>query len=136
MCKYIEALTADFLQLLDNILKDNRPEDIKEAAEIANILMLARAMEQDTKPVKMMSSGKPENLLDYLADELRGAEMYHNRYIETNDSAYKQLAKDELRHADYFLKKARQTPDDSGMQPLLQELTDKYNELLNKLSTM
>ena len=42
---------------------------------------------------------------DDVEEELDGAETYINRYLETNDVAYRDMASDELRHAGILIKK-------------------------------
>ena len=42
---------------------------------------------------------------DDVAEELEGARKYWETYLETNDSAYKDMAQDELRHAGILIKK-------------------------------
>lgn len=55
----------------------------------------------------------PEDKVDYgyendeIKDELMGAEKYWKKYAETKDEVYKQMASDELRHAEYLLTKAK-----------------------------
>ena len=44
---------------------------------------------------------------DEIKDELMGAEKYWKKYAETKDEVYKQMASDELRHADYLLTKSK-----------------------------
>lgn len=42
---------------------------------------------------------------DDVKDELNGAKTYWNKYLETNDSQYRDMAYDELKHAGILLKK-------------------------------
>ena len=42
---------------------------------------------------------------DDVKDELNGARTYWNKYLETSDSQYRDMAYDELKHAGILLKK-------------------------------
>lgn len=42
---------------------------------------------------------------DDVKDELNGAKTYWNKYLETNDSQFKDMAHDELKHAGILIKK-------------------------------
>lgn len=43
---------------------------------------------------------------DEISDELYGAKKYYQKFMDSGDAAYKDLAKDELRHAEILIKKA------------------------------
>lgn len=43
---------------------------------------------------------------DEIADEIMGAKKYLQRYIDSGDMNFKEMASDELRHAEILLKKA------------------------------
>jgi hypothetical protein len=42
----------------------------------------------------------------HIEDELFGAEQYYQLYKSTGDENYKRMAYDEIRHAEFFLKRA------------------------------
>ena len=48
--------------------------------------------------------------VDEVKEEMDDAEKYFNRYKSTNDAMFKQMALDELKHADYVLRQRMLTP--------------------------
>lgn len=44
--------------------------------------------------------------VDEIDEELNGAKKYLQKYSETQDSTYKEMASDELKHANFLIKKA------------------------------
>lgn len=52
--------------------------------------------------------------LDYAEEELSGAEEYHAMWLESEDEEYEEMARDELRHADFWIKKAKGKGQDAS----------------------
>ena len=50
---------------------------------------------------------------DDISEELDGAEKYWDMYLKSNDSQYKEMAHDELKHAGILIKKHLATADES-----------------------
>lgn len=50
---------------------------------------------------------------DDVDEELDGARNYWNKYLETNDVQFKEMAHDELKHASILIKKHLVSADDS-----------------------
>ena len=86
-----ETLEKDFEEALSKI-DFNKPYDpySKDFMKPLFIGMLLTAIKQTDDDVK---------------DELNGAKTYWNKYLENNDSQYKDRAHDELKHAGILLKK-------------------------------
>lgn len=71
--------------------------------------------------------------LNYIAlarDELEDALMYYDFFVELQDETLNEISKDELRHSEYWLAKAREETPDS---PELAELKVFHNSVLSKL---
>lgn len=69
---------------------------------------------------KMEIDGEQGWIVKMLEDELEDAEMYCKKWMETGNEAYKTIAKDELRHAEYFAKTSKEKGvDKSIVEPLL-----------------
>ena len=86
-----ETLEKDFEEALSKI-DFSKPYDpySKDFMKPLFIGMLLTAIKQTDDDVK---------------DELNGAKIYWNKYLETNDSQFKEMAHDELKHAGILLKK-------------------------------
>ena len=124
MCDICKEVFIEFEKVLHNSDVKFTQKQLSEAME---------ACKRITKCEHGAGNERPKHENDIVA-ELHDAEKYYNRYVETKDSNFKQLAKDELRHADYFIKLVRSKTLDPAKQEEIQRYTDKYNELLNKLS--
>lgn len=60
---------------------------------------------------------------DDVEEEIDGARTYLEKYLETNDAQYRDMAKDELRHAGILIKKHSEWADDEK-----QKVLDKHEE--------
>ena len=69
---------------------------------------------------------------DDVEEELEGAEEYLDRYLSTGDSAFRDMAKDELRHAGILIKKHYEWADDDK-KAILEEHENKRQELIKRL---
>jgi len=70
-----------------------------------------------------------------IADELFGAKKYYQRYLDMNDAVFKDMAKDELKHAEILIKKANSKLPSGDEKMKLREyeielkaISDKVNE--------
>lgn len=60
-------------------------------------------MSDDAESTPTASDHKSADEID---EELNGAKKYLQKYSETQDSTYKEMASDELKHANFLIKKA------------------------------
>lgn len=72
---------------------------------------------------------------DEISEELYGAKKYFQKFMDSEDSVYKEMAKDELKHAEILIKKANaKLPSGEEKARLkeyeleLKEISDKVNE--------
>lgn len=70
---------------------------------------------------------------DHIQDELMSAEEYLHKYMEDKDITLKQMVKDELKHADYFIKQAKMLVKSGDEQVKIQRYVNWYNDILEKL---
>ena len=70
---------------------------------------------------------------DDVEEELEGAETYMEKWHTTGDTAFRDMAKDELRHAGILIKKHYEWADDDK-KAVLEEHENKRQELLKMLS--
>lgn len=69
---------------------------------------------------------------DDVEDELEGAEEYFTKYKETKDTAFRDMAKDELRHAGILIKKHYEWADDDK-KAVLEQYEMKRQELMKRI---
>ena len=94
----LEELKKDFKEALSHIdfsEYDPYSRPFMKALFIGQLLMAVKDMEDDVD------------------EELDGARNYWNKYLETNDVQYKEMAHDELKHAGILIKKHLATADES-----------------------
>lgn len=69
---------------------------------------------------------------DDVEEELDGARTYLEKYLETNDVQYRDMAKDELRHAGILIKKHSEWADEKE-QEILDEHERERQDLLKAI---
>ena len=58
-------------------------------------------------PDEVEKYNKIENIeKDEISEELAGAKKYLQKYLDSNDSIFQQMANDELKHAEILIKKS------------------------------
>lgn len=71
---------------------------------------------------------------DDVEEELEGAEEYMEKWHSTGDTAFRDMAKDELRHAGILIKKHYEWADDDR-KAILEEHENKRQELMKRLES-
>ena len=71
---------------------------------------------------------------DDVEEELEGAETYMEKWHTTGDTVFRDMAKDELRHAGILIKKHYEWADDDK-KAVLEEHENKRQELLKMLNS-
>ena len=104
----VKELRKDFKEILSKI-------DFDEYDPFSKKFMTAGFVGQMWFLVKMLLED------DDVEEELDGARTYFEKYLETNDVTYRDMAKDELRHAGILIKKHSEWADDEK-----QEILDKH----------
>lgn len=102
--KMQEELAHDFETLLSKINPEGynpNSQDFRNALMTGAMMFLLNR----GKDAKTASSKHDE-----IKEEMEDAEKYYNRYKATNDAMFRQMAQDELRHADYVLRQRMLTP--------------------------
>ena len=110
----LEELKKDFKEALSHIdfsEYDPYSKPFMKALFIGQLLMAVKEMEDDVD------------------EELDGARNYWNKYLETNDVQYKDMAHDELKHAGILIKKHLATADESD-KAYLNGLEKERQEML------
>ena len=122
-----EVLTKEFNKLSDKMVDYPNKfsiNDLDLMAKIASVLTVIYNMGEEAEEIE-------EEAKDDIKDELMGAQEYWNRYLKEEDASYKNMAKDELRHAEFFINKASADGVDPGE---IRSKIDWYNSLLSEIN--
>ena len=92
MKEAVKELRKDFKEILSKI-------DFKEYDPYSKKFMTAGFVGQMWFLLKTLCED------DDVEEEIDGARTYFEKYLETNDTQYRDMAKDELRHAGILIKK-------------------------------
>lgn len=117
----MKELKKDFKEALSEInFKEYDPWSKKfmKASFIGQMWYLMKALHDD----------------DDVEEELEGAETYMEKWHTTGDTVFRDMAKDELRHAGILIKKHYEWADDDK-KAVLEEHENKRQELLKMLSS-
>lgn len=117
----MKELRKDFKECLSEInFKDYDPFSRKfmKAGFIGQMWMLVKMLHDD----------------DDVEEELEGAENYMEKWLNTGDVAFRDMAKDELRHAGILIKKHYEWADDEK-KVVLEEHENKRQELMKRLES-
>jgi hypothetical protein len=117
----MKELRKDFKDCLSEInFKDYDPFSRKfmKAGFIGQMWMLVKMLHDD----------------DDVEEELEGAENYMEKWLNTGDVAFRDMAKDELRHAGILIKKHYEWADDEK-KVVLEEHENKRQELMKRLES-
>lgn len=74
-----------------------------------------------------------ENKSDDIIEEINGAKKYLSIYFETNDEQFKQMASDELKHANILLKKAYSKLPSGDEKEKLKNYENIINDISSKI---
>lgn len=112
----VKELRKDFKEIISEI-------NFKEYDPFSKVFMKAGFVGQMWFLTKMLCED------DDVEEELEGAEKYFDKYNETGDVTFRDMAKDELRHAGILIKKHYEWADDKKKEHLEQQ-ENKRQELL------
>ena len=74
-----------------------------------------------------------ESWNDDISDELRSAEEKYAEYQQSNDTTMLEMARQELNHANYYINKAKMSPD-MKLREKVPEYQKQYDELAKKIN--
>lgn len=95
-------LKKDFQELLENIDFNSYNPNSQEFQNALNIGLMLHII-----PDEFEKHNEIENIeKDEISEELAGAKKYLQKYLDSNDSIFQQMANDELKHAEILIKKA------------------------------
>lgn len=116
----LTELEKDFKEMLECI-------DFKKYDPYSKLYMRALFIGQMYMCVKALGE-------DDVEEELDGASKYMYSYLKTNEESYKEMAKDELKHAGMLIKLHYAAATDSDEKEHLEEQENKRQEMLSRLS--
>lgn len=130
MLRGVATIEKAKAQIADAIQTGFSIGDISElSAMIQDISVLETYMEEFEEHAE--ESAEIEYFFTFAEDELSAAEKYHNKWVETSNIMYRNVAKDELRHAEGFISLLQQKVTNSRR---LQSIIEKHSELAAKLA--
>lgn len=103
--KMSEEFLRDLKKEMENVdcfAYNLRSPNVQKAIQYGMLWLIVKEMEEEKQEAI-------KGIEDHIKDELMGAEQYWKIYQETKEKAYLTLASDESRHANFFIKKAKET---------------------------
>lgn len=116
MKQEIKELRKDFKECISNIdfmNYDPFSKSFMKAGFIGQMWMLLKMLVED----------------DDVEEELDGARKYYESFLSSGDVTYKEMAKDELRHAGILIKKHSEWADEEKKKHLEQQETERQEML-------
>ena len=130
----IKEVFSDFKNSLAGInfssYNPNSPE-FMAALNVGLMWHLLNELSENGTDIKAAMSAMEDEYAekDEISDELYGAKKYYQKFIDGGDSAYKDLAKDELRHAEILIKKANAKLPSGDEKAKLKEYEAELKEI-------
>ena len=122
-------LKKDFQELLGNIDFNSYNPNSQEFKNALNIgLMLHIIPEENEKHNEIEIIEKDE-----ISEELAGAKKYLQKYLDSNDSIFQQMANDELKHAEILIKKAYSKLPNTEEKTKLKYYEDEINQIKSNI---
>lgn len=126
----IDEVLSDFKALLSGIdfssYNPNSPE-FMSALNAGLMWQLLCELKRNGSEIDANYKSRMER--DEISEELHGAKKYLQKFMDSNDIAYKEMAKDELKHAETLIKKANAKLPGGEEKAKLKEYEVKLKEL-------
>lgn len=135
MQEKISTLIDDFEHWFERIPSEAskiKPSHIRVLADLGSVIS-AKLMLKTLPGTQTLNAKNEHNLEHNIIDELSGAEAKFLEYIKHQDPTLLNMARDELRHATYYLSQAKMSPD-HDLQQRLKDYQAWYQALENKLN--
>ena len=122
-------LKKDFQELLENIDFNSYNPNSQEFKNALNIGLMLHII-----PDEVEKHNEIENIeKDEISEELAGAKKYLQKYIDSNDSIFQQMANDELKHAEILIKKAYSKLPNAEEKTKLKSYEDEINQIKSNI---
>ena len=122
-------LKKDFQELLENIDFNSYNPNSQEFKNALNIGLMLHIIPDEVEKYKEI-----ENIeKDEISEELADAKKYLQKYIDSNDSIFQQMANDELKHAEILIKKAYSKLPKAEEKTKLKSYEDEINQIKSNI---
>ena len=122
-------LKKDFQELLENIDFNSYNPNSQEFKNALNIGLMLHII-----PDEVEKHNEIENIeKDEISEELAGAKKYLQKYIDSNDSIFQQMANDELKHAEILIKKAYSKLPNTEEKTKLKSYEDEISQIRSNI---
>lgn len=122
-------LKKDFQELLENIDFSSYNPNSQEFKNALNIGLMLHII-----PDEVEKYNEIENIeKDEISEELAGAKKYLQKYLDSNDSIFQQMANDELKHAEILIKKAYSKLPNAEEKTKLKSYEDEINQIKSNI---
>lgn len=135
MDSIIKEVYSDFKNSLSNIDFNSYNPNSPEFLSALNVGLMWHLLQEiggeniENKIVPEMETEKDE-----ISDELHGAKKYFQKFMDSGDSVYKEMAKDELKHAEILIKKANAKLPSGEEKARLKEYELELKEISEKIN--
>ena len=122
-------LKKDFQELLENIDFNSYNPNSQEFKNALNIGLMLHII-----PDEVEKYNEIENIeKDEISEELAGAKKYLQKYLDSNDSIFQQMANDELKHAEILIKKAYSKLPNTEEKTKLKSYEDEISQIKSNI---
>ena len=122
-------LKKDFQELLENIDFNSYNPNSQEFKNALNIGLMLHII-----PDEVEKHNEIENIeKDEISEELADAKKYLQKYIDSNDSIFQQMANDELKHAEILIKKAYSKLPNAEEKTKLKYYEDEISQIKSNI---
>ena len=122
-------LKKDFQELLENIDFNSYNPNSQEFKNALNIGLMLHII-----PDEVEKHNEIENIeKDEISEELAGAKKYLQKYLDSNDIVFQQMANDELKHAEILIKKAYSKLPNAEEKTKLKSYEDEINQIKSNI---
>ena len=123
-------LKKDFQELLENIDFNSYNPNSQEFKNALNIGLMLHII-----PDEVEKHNEIENIeKDEISEELAGAKKYLQKYLDSNDIVFQQMANDELKHAEILIKKAYSKLPNAEEKTKLKSYEDEISQIKSNIN--
>ena len=123
-------LKKDFQELLGNIDFNSYNPNSQEFKNALNIGLMLHII-----PDEIEKHNEIENIEKHneISEELADAKKYLQKYLDSNDSIFQQMANDELKHAEILIKKAYSKLPNAEEKTKLKSYEDEISQIKSNI---
>lgn len=119
-------LKKDFQELLENIDFNSYNPNSQEFKNALNIGLMLHIIPDEVEKHNEIEKNE-------ISEELAGAKKYLQKYLDSNDSIFQQMANDELKHAEILIKKAYSKLPNAEEKTKLKSYEDEINQIKSNI---